>query len=105
MLLQTVLSTEAHDKRFPAGLVVGFRFVVGDLPGLVSGAVGQLSDRWHAQAQRIDAYRRHELTDVQAHDLIVRALDNRAITITQVPAILKEWRVPRHPEFAGSVSL
>jgi hypothetical protein len=77
------------------------RFVVRDLPGLVSGAVGQLSDRWHARAQRIDAYRRHELTDVQAHDLIVRALDNRAITITQVPAILKEWRVPRHPEFAA----
>jgi len=44
-----------------------------------------------------------QLTDVQAHDLIVRALDNRAITITQVPAILKEWRVPRHPEFAGSL--
>ena len=65
------------------------RFVVRDLPGLVSGAVGQLSDRWHAQAQRIDAYGR-QLTDVQAHDLIVRALDNRAITITQVPAILKE---------------
>ena len=77
------------------------RFVVRDLPGLVSGAVGQLSDRWHAQAQRIDVYRRHELTDVQAHDLIVRALDNRAITITQVPAILKEWRVPRNPEFAA----
>ena len=43
------------------------RFVVRDLPGLVFGAVGQLSDRWHAQAQRIDVHRRHELTDVQAH--------------------------------------
>lgn len=112
----------SHDKRFPAGLVVGSavfvcdnlafsgeikiarkhtRFIMRDLPGLVSGAVGQLSDRWHAQAQRIDAYRRHELSETQAHDLVIRALDNRAITVTQVPAILQEWRTPRHPEFAA----
>ena len=111
----------SHDKRFPAGLVVGSgvfvcdnlafsgeikiarkhtRHIVRDLPGLVSGAVGQLGDRWHEQAERINAYRRHELTDAQAHDLVIRALDNRAITVTQVPAILQEWRTPRHPEFA-----
>ena len=76
------------------------RFIMRDLPGLVSGAVGQLGDRWHEQAERINAYREHELTDVQAHDLVIRALDNRAITVTQVPAILQEWRTPRHPEFA-----
>ena len=112
----------SHDKRFPAGLVVGSsvfvcdnlsfsgeikiarkhtRFIVRDLPGLVSGAVGQLGERWHAQAERINAYRSHELTDVQAHDLVIRALDNRAITVTQVPTILDEWRTPRHPEFAA----
>lgn len=112
----------SHDKRFPAGLVVGSsvfvcdnlsfsgeikiarkhtRYIVRDLPGLVSGAVGLLSESWHTQARRIDAYRQHELNDVQAHDLVVRALDNRAITVTQVPAILKEWRTPRHPEFAA----
>ena len=111
----------SHDKRFPAGLVVGSavfvcdnlsfsgeikiarkhtRFIMRDLPGLVSGAVGQLGDRWHEQAERIDAYRQHELTDTQAHDLVIRALDNRAITVTQVPSILEEWRTPRHPEFA-----
>ena len=111
----------SHDKRFPAGLVVGSsvfvcdnlsfsgeikiarkhtRHILRDLPGLVSGAVGQLGDRWHAQAERIDSYRAHELSDAQAHDLMIRALDNRAITVTQVPAILEEWRTPRHPEFA-----
>src|SRR5207249_7085786 len=100
----------SHDKSFPAGIVAGAnvlvcdnlsfsgeikiarkhtRFIVRDLPGLVSGAVGQLSDRWHAQAERINAYRGHELTDVQAHDLVIRALDNRAITVTQVPTILE----------------
>jgi hypothetical protein len=115
----------SHDKRFPAGLVVGSavfvcdnlsfsgeiniarkhtRFITRDLPGLVAGAVGQLGDRWHSQAERIDAYRQHELSDVQAHDMIIRALDNRAITVTQVPGILKEWRTPRHPEFSAGGS-
>jgi hypothetical protein len=32
-------------------------FITRDLPGMVSGAVGRLSDRWHAQAERINAYR------------------------------------------------
>ena len=42
-----------------------------------------------------------KLNDVQAHDLLIRALDNRAITVTQVSTILQEWRTPRHPEFAA----
>ncbi len=42
-----------------------------DLPGLVSSAVGQLGDRWHEQAARIDAYRGYELTDIQAHELVM----------------------------------
>ena len=33
------------------------------------------------------------------HDLILRALDARAITLTQIPRILTEWRAPRHVEF------
>ena len=36
---------------------------------------------------------------MQAHDLLIRALDVRAITTTQLPHILTEWRAPRHPEF------
>ena len=111
----------SHDKRFPAGLAVGAsvfvcdnlsfsgeikiarkhtRHIVRDLPQLVSGAVGQLAERWHEQARRIDAYRSHEIGDKQAHDLIVRALDAQAVTVTQIPRILTEWRTPRHPEFA-----
>jgi len=70
------------------------------MPGLVSGAVGQLSERWHAQAERINTCRAHELTDAKAHDLVIRALDNRAITVTHLPSILEEWQTPRHPEFA-----
>jgi hypothetical protein len=71
-----------------------------DLPGLVARAVAQLGDHWGNQERRFEAYRGHELTSVQAHDLMIRALDVRAVTATQIPHILKEWRYPSHAEFA-----
>ena len=110
-----------HTKRFPAGLAIGssvficdnlafsseitcFRrhttHIHRDLPGLVARAVAQLSDRWGNQEARFEAYKAHELTSVQAHDLMIRALDVRAVTATQIPHILKEWRYPKHEEFS-----
>ena len=111
----------SHDRRFPVSLAVGssafvcdnlsfsseivtFRrhtvFVKRDLPNLMVRAVGQLSDRWTDQNKRFDAYKQHELSNAQAHDLLIRALDVRAVTTTQIPHILTEWRTPRHSEFA-----
>ena len=110
----------SHDRRFPVSLAVGssvficdnlsfaseitaFRrhtvFVRRDLPNLMARAVAQLSSKWNDQNKRFNAYKKHELCDAQAHDLLVRALDVRAITTTQIPHILTEWRAPRHPEF------
>ena len=37
---------------------------------------------------------------LRAHDLVIKALDARAITVTQIPAVLAEYRQPRHIEFA-----
>ena len=111
----------SHDKRFPAGLVVGASIVVcdnlsfsgevrlarkhtvhvrRDLPQLIDKAVGRLGDLRRNQEARFAAYRSHLLTDQEAHDLVVRSLDARIIPVTQVPQVLREWRKPRHPEFA-----
>lgn len=110
----------SHDKTYPAGLVAGSKvFVcdnlaftgevrisrkhtkhaVRDLRHLTARAVGQLGDRFHQLDQRIDAYRHQRITDRQAHDVIVRALDCRALTCSQIPDVLDEWRKPRHQEF------
>ena len=112
----------SHDKSFPAGLVVGASvfvcdnlsfsgeirmtrkhtvYIMRDLPGLVQRSIGQLMSRWHDQDTRIEAYKNCELSDLQAHDLIVRSIDARSLTATQVPALLQEWRHPRHEEFAA----
>src|SRR4029077_14854587 len=86
----------SHDRRVPVSLAVGasafvcdnlsfsseitaFRrhtvYVKRDLPNLMARAVAQLSDKWSDQQTRFDAYKGHELSNVQAHDLLIRALD------------------------------
>jgi hypothetical protein len=110
----------SHDKRFPAGIVAGATVFVcdnlsfsgevrlsrkhtvhlqRDLPQLAARAVGQLMDVWHHQGQRINAYKNYRMRDKSAHDLVVRAVDVGAATNRMIPAVLKEWREPRHPEF------
>ncbi len=110
----------SHDKSFPAGLVVGSgvfvcdnlafsgeiklarkhtRHIVRDLPNLIQRAVGRLGGLRQRQEQRIDAYKRVQIGDTGAHDLIIQALDARVISASRIPHIVKEWRSPRHPEF------
>lgn len=110
----------SHDKRLPAGLVLGSQVFVcdnlafhgeiqvarkhtsgllGDLPILVWDAVGQLSQNWHRQDRRIEHYKETELTSLAVHDLTIRALDAGVICGSMVPKVLSEYRQPRHPEF------
>lgn len=111
----------SHDKSFPAGLVVGSqvfvcdnlafsgeiriarkhtRYIMDDLPQLTNNAVGLLAEKWTVMSDRIERYKTTELTDRDVHDFVVRSVDAGAAVLNQLPAILKEWRTPRHPEFA-----
>ena len=113
----------SHDKRFPAALVLGSqvfvcdnlafsgeikiarkhtRFIERDLPVLIAQGTGQLSERWHQQDERFAAYKQTELSPGEAHDLIIRAMDQHAFTPKQMPDVLTQWRTPNHPEFAES---
>jgi hypothetical protein len=56
-------------------------------------------DLRRTQEQRFRAYRQHELSDGEAHDLMVRALDAQVMPVTCIPDVLQEWREPRHAEF------
>ncbi len=117
----TVGLRNSHDKTYPAGLVAGTRvlvcdnlsfcgevrisrkhtrFAVRDLRHLTARAVGQLGDRFQRLDQRIAAYRDHRISDRLAHDTVIRAMDCRALTCSQIPQVLQEWRHPRHDEFA-----
>ncbi|SRR6266446_3351046 len=111
----------AHDRSTCAGLCLGASVFVcdnmsfsgevkiarkhtvnihRDLPQLVERAVGLLVDQRGKQEHRFQAYRNTELSDRQAHDLLIQALDARVVPVTQLPAVLHQWRTPEHPEFA-----
>jgi hypothetical protein len=70
-----------------------------DLPQLVDRAVGMLGNLRQTQEQRFLTYRQHELTDSEAHDFVIKALDARVVPVTRIPEILTEWREPKYPEF------
>jgi hypothetical protein len=110
----------SHDKRFPAGLVVGWSVFVcdnlafsgevqlsrkhtsniaRDLPFLTERAVGQLTEKWHAQDTRIQRYRQTTLTDTAAHDLMIRAVDVGVCPVSTLPKVIHEWRQPTQDAF------
>jgi hypothetical protein len=110
----------SHDKTFPAGIVAGAsvfvcdnlsfsgeikfarkhtRFIVRDLPQLVSRSIGLLMAKWHDQDKRIAAYKEAEISDVEAHDLVIRATDVGVCSNRLIPPVLHEWREPRHDVF------
>ena len=117
----TIGVRNSHDRSIVAGLCVGSRvfvcdnlafsaeiviarrhtrFIERDLPRLINQAVGCLGDLRQRQGERIDAYRRTEITDSQFHDLTVRALDAGVICASKIPKVLQEYRHPEHEDFA-----
>ena len=111
----------SHDKTFPAGLSLGnhvfvcdnlsfsgdivvarkhTRFIGRDLDRLIYSAVGKLADLRVKQEARFAAYRSRELSSMEAHDLIIRALLARVVSGEQVAKVVGEWREPTHDEFA-----
>ena len=110
----------SHDKTFPAGLACGSGVFVcdnlafsgevrlsrkhtarirDDLPRLINTAVGRLGTMKVNQDKRIAAYKEVTISDIQAHDLIVRAVDAKALGLTHIPSVLDHWRKPAHEEF------
>jgi hypothetical protein len=71
-----------------------------DLSWLITETISRLPGKFHAQSQTFESYRRLELSDRQANDLIIRLVDAEAINVGDIRMVLKEWRNPRHPEFA-----
>ena len=110
----------SHDKKFTAGLTVGAgvfvcdnlsfsgevtiarkhtRNINSDLPRLVETAVGKIGKARRTQEHWFAAYKRTKIKDAQVHDLVIQALDVKAICTTYIPKIIQEWREPTHEEF------
>lgn len=73
-----------------------------DLSWIITETITRLPVLFAAQSKTFELYRRTGLADRQAHDLVIQLLDRRALNLSHVPRVLREWREPRHPEFANN---
>jgi hypothetical protein len=108
------------DKSLPAGIAAGERVLVCDnlafsativvmrkhtvrieqeLDQRIISGISRLSQFQQASAGRIQRLQQAPINDAQAHDLIVRAVDNRCIGLRDLPKVLHEWREPSHEAF------
>lgn len=111
----------SHNQRFANSLVAGSqvfvcdnlafsgevrinrkntKFAYGDLVRMVMESMGKIGDLWVTQEARYEGYKRTEITEAQAHDLLVRSMLAKAIPNSYIPKVLKEWTEPQHEEFA-----
>ena len=110
----------SHDKTLTAGLVAGSSvfvcdnlsfsgevcvsrkhtsYILEDLPGLIGNALGRLLQMFRSQDLRVERYRATRLSEPDAHDLTIRALDSGVVCASKIPEVLKEWREPRYQQF------
>lgn len=110
----------SHNQRFANSLVAGSHVFVcdnlafsgevrinrkntkwafQDLVRLVMEAMGEIGSLWGRQEARYEGYKRTNLTEMQVHDILIRAMMAKAIPNSYITKILKEWQEPRHGEF------
>ena len=70
-----------------------------DLDQKIDEGFEKVFSEWQRNDLRIVNYREKELSDTEAHDLIIRSVDAEAIPPSAIPRVLKEFREPWHEEF------
>jgi hypothetical protein len=73
--------------------------LIRDLTWILSETMSKLPALFAAQSKSFEAYRQTEVTDRQAHDLVIRLHDNEALNASDIIPTLREWRAPRHQAF------
>ncbi len=110
----------SHDQSLSAGMVAGnrvcicdnlcfsglhkiqrkhTRYAQRDLRPLIQGTIGKLENNLSSLDKRIAHYKEKSVTDLRAHDIILRGVDEGAITNSQIPEVLGQWRKPKHKVF------
>jgi len=110
----------AHNKRFSAGLACGSRvfvcdnmafsgdivvfrkhtrWIMRDLDRLLFEGLGRLHEAKVSQDRRIAAYKMTDVTDVMAHDILIRSVDYQVMANATITKVLQAWREPDHADF------
>ena len=73
-----------------------------DLTWILSETMPKLPALFAAQSKSFDAYRETELSDRQAHDIVIRLHDGGGLNASDIIPTLREWRTPRHQQFTDA---
>ncbi len=77
------------------------RWIMRDLDEKIETAFTRLPEFAERREHQIAAMKRTTITDVTAHDFLIRALDEKVITTTELPNVLAEWRDERNAQRFG----
>ncbi len=77
------------------------RWIMRDLDEKIEAAFSRLPQFAIRRELEIAAMKRTTITDVVAHDFLIRALDEKVISTTELPKVLVEWRDERNAERFG----
>jgi hypothetical protein len=108
------------DKSFPIGFVAGSRVFVCDnlafsaellvrrkhtrfgeqrFAADIAAAMPKLGQFRELEAKRIEGMARTEVTDTLAESIILRAFEKGVVPAPLLPAVIREWRAPKHDDF------
>jgi len=110
----------SHDKRLPAGIVMGLQIMVcsnldfygeskvqhkhtvnmmPQLSARLFEMLGNMDQVFSNHSAQLETYKERDISDTETHDIIVRGADRGVYPWTFGERILKEYRYPRHEEF------
>lgn len=87
---------------FSGAVTVGRRHTTNlfaDLPAKIDEAIGKMIVGWKSLIDRMNSYREIDITNSQAHDLVIRGYQNGAISKTQIADVVEQWHNPNFFEF------
>ena len=73
--------------------------ILEELAFLVTQAVGKLKVEAQHHTDRLGLYQDRIINDYDAHDLMIRALEENIVPATYIPEVNREWKFPSHDEF------
>ena len=68
------------------------RFLERDLPGIISESVHLLKEAQLIQAHQFRCYKHHTMSQMEAHDSLIKLLDAEAFPKTKITDVLGYWR-------------
>lgn len=76
------------------------KFVVNRFDEAIAKVMGELAEFQTAETARIELFRRTDLSDAQAHSLMMRAFKAEVVSHLTLRRVLKLWEEPEQEDFA-----